>query len=58
VPDNVLLVDPLAELTAFRRGLMGCFTRHRDALFEVADAMLLLDATLDEDPQGSSRHRG
>ncbi len=40
VPDNVLLVDPLAELTAFRRGLMGCFTRHRDALFEVADAML------------------
>src|SRR5881394_2881351 len=40
VPDDVLLVDPLAELTAFRRELLGCFTRRRDALFELADAML------------------
>src|SRR5881394_2901810 len=32
VPDDVLLVDPLAELTAFRRELLGCFTRRRDAL--------------------------
>jgi hypothetical protein len=40
VPDNVLPVDPLAKLEAFRRELMQCFTRRRDALFELTDAML------------------
>jgi hypothetical protein len=40
VPDNELPVDPVAELVAFRRGLMECFTRRRDALFELTDAML------------------
>lgn len=40
MPDNPLLVESLAELTMFRRQLMGCFTRRRDTLFEVTDAML------------------
>ncbi len=40
MPDNPLLVESLAELTTFRRQLMGCFTRRGDTLFEVTDAML------------------
>src|SRR5262249_62376395 len=40
VPDNAFTVDPVAELVEFRRKLMGCFTRRRDALFELTDAML------------------
>ena len=39
MPDDVLAVDALAELVAFRRDLLGCFTRRGDALFELADAM-------------------
>jgi DDE superfamily endonuclease len=37
---DVLPSEPLAQLTAFRDQLMGCFTRRGDTLFEVADAML------------------
>ena len=40
VPDNALTVDPVAELVEFRRQLMECFTRRRDALFELTDSML------------------
>ncbi len=40
VPDNMLPVDPIAELQAFRRELLACFHRRGDALFELTDAML------------------
>ena len=37
--DDLSPVDPLAELIAFRRDLLGLLTRRGDALFELADAM-------------------
>lgn len=44
MPENVLPVDAdshcLTALTAFRRELLGCFTRRGDALFDLTDAML------------------
>ena len=36
----VVPADPLAVLRAFRAAAYGCFTRRRDALFELADALL------------------
>jgi hypothetical protein len=36
----VVPADPLAILRAFRAAAYGCFTHRRDALFEVADALL------------------
>jgi hypothetical protein len=39
VPDHVSSDGYLAEFKAFRRDLLGCFIRHGDTLFEIADAM-------------------
>jgi hypothetical protein len=36
----VVPADPLAVLRAFRAAVYGCFTRRRDALFELGDALL------------------
>ena len=37
--------DPLAPLRSFRDALYGCFDRRADALFELADALLVTALT-------------
>jgi DDE superfamily endonuclease len=42
--------EPVGELVAFRRGLYGCLTARRDALFELVDALVCRPGRVDSLP--------